>query len=180
MGQLMSLGLVGDFPDFEEANGRMEAVEDGQRHGDVGDDRPAPDAEELQMGLSEDGASLDQGVHEPDGYVGHQQEGDDLPARLPPHLFVTLAPPMTGVQDEHGLQRSLHHSEHLCYNALHAIGHCVPLGKVTAQDAEHSVQVDPRLGHNQQQVVQVHRVVVVAIVLDVAQIAHEDHACKIK
>lgn len=31
----MRLGLVRDFPHLEEANGRMEAVENGQRHGDV-------------------------------------------------------------------------------------------------------------------------------------------------
>lgn len=172
----MRLGLVRDFPHLEEANGRMEAVENGQRHGDVGDDRPAPDSKELQMALPEDGSSLDQRVDKPDGNVGHQQERDDLPAGLPSHLIGALAAPMAGVQDEHGLQRGLHHSKDLRYNALHPVGHCVPFGEVTAQDAEHSVQVHPGLGHNQQEIVQIHRVVLVAGVLNVAQIAHEDHA----
>jgi hypothetical protein len=73
--------LVGGFPDIEQADGGVEAIEDGQRHGYVSDDYECPLPEELQVGGPEAGVAFDQSVDEPHRDVGHQQEGHDLSSR---------------------------------------------------------------------------------------------------
>ena len=71
------------LPDLAEADRRVEAVEDGQRHRHVRDDRPHPLAA-VEVDL--DGVRVRpvglQGVDRPHGEVADQEEGHQLPARL--------------------------------------------------------------------------------------------------
>lgn len=41
--------LVGPLPHLAQTHGAVEPVEDRQRHGDVGDDRPRPQAVKMQL-----------------------------------------------------------------------------------------------------------------------------------
>lgn len=56
----------------------MKAIEYGERHGNVGDDGPRPDAEESQMIRANPGTGFLQCVHRPQRYVDDYQEGDQL------------------------------------------------------------------------------------------------------
>lgn len=104
---IWTLHFVGGLPDLEEADGGMEAVEDGQWHRDMRDYRPGPDAEEVQMRWSEGCLPLDQGVDEPDRHVCDQQECHQLPARLDAVLLSALAASPPGIHYEEGLQAGL-------------------------------------------------------------------------
>ena len=72
----------------------MEPVEDGQGHGDVGDDGPGPvSAVELDL----DGVGVRpvrlEGVDGPHGEVADEQEGHHFAAGLPPHLVGAVGKP---------------------------------------------------------------------------------------
>lgn len=60
----------------------MEPVEYGQWHGHVRDDRPGPQAVEVQLYGMRIGPGLFQRVDGPHGQVADQQERDDFPAGL--------------------------------------------------------------------------------------------------
>lgn len=70
--------LVAGLPYLEETDGRVESIEYSERHGHVRDDRPRPDAEELQMIGTHAGPRLLQRVHRPQSDVDDDQEGDQL------------------------------------------------------------------------------------------------------
>ena len=86
------------LPNLAEADGRVEAVENGERHRDVRDDRPHPLAA-VEVDL--DGVRVRpvglQGVDRPHGEVADQEEGHDLPARLLSHLFLVVCESARGV-----------------------------------------------------------------------------------
>lgn len=72
----------------------MEAVEDGERHGDVGDDGPGPVA---TIELDLDGVGVGpvrlKRVDGPHGEVAHQQKGHYFPPGLPLHLLGAVGKP---------------------------------------------------------------------------------------
>lgn len=115
---MVDLVLVGRLPDLEQTDGRVKPIEDGQRHGDVRDHGPRPDAEELEVRGPEGGMALDQRIDEPHGHVGHQQERDNLTARLAAVLLGAFAPTPARVQHEQGLQRGLQQAHDLGGQAI--------------------------------------------------------------
>lgn len=75
---MIDFKLISGLPDIEQANRRVEAVEDGKRHRDVGDDHPSPLPEELQVRWPEACVSFDQSVDEPHRNVCDEQESHNL------------------------------------------------------------------------------------------------------
>lgn len=76
------------------------------------DDRPRPLAIELgQRWLELDPAVLE-AVERPDGQVGHQQEGDQLPAGFLLELGGRVAAAPRRVQQHQRLAGALHHGGH--------------------------------------------------------------------
>ena len=73
--------LIRPFPDFAQAHGRVEPIEDSQRHGHVSDNRPSPQAVEMQLNWMRIGSGLLQRVYGPHGEIVNQQEGDGLAPR---------------------------------------------------------------------------------------------------
>lgn len=75
LGQLhvIWLGFIAPFPDFAEHHGWVEAIENGERHADVGDDDPRPKSVELQLDGIDVGPGLFQRVNGPHGKVADLQ-----------------------------------------------------------------------------------------------------------
>ena len=46
---IIRLGFVAAFPNLAEDDGRVKPVEDGQRHGDVGNNNPRPQTVKVQL-----------------------------------------------------------------------------------------------------------------------------------
>ena len=60
------LELVGPLPDLTQTDSHMESVEDGEGHGDVGDDSPCPNSvviEEGRVGIGTTGFESADGPH---------------------------------------------------------------------------------------------------------------------
>lgn len=68
--------LVGSLPYLTEADGHMEAVEDGQWHWYVGDDGPGPDSIEIELCWMGICSWCFKGVDCPHSKIAHQQEGN--------------------------------------------------------------------------------------------------------
>ena len=79
----------------------MESVEDEERQRDPGDNSPGEQAEELSLNTLRDVPVSHEGVEDPEGDVGEQHEGDDLPARLGLLLGPGGADPPAGLADDH-------------------------------------------------------------------------------
>lgn len=105
--QVLGLQLIPGLPNLKQADGGMEPVEDGHGHGDVRDNGPGPNSEELEVGGTELRAVLFQRVDCPHGHVGYDQEGDHLAPWLHTGLLLGAAAPPPCVQYEHGLYHSL-------------------------------------------------------------------------
>lgn len=146
---LVVLHLIGGLPDFEEADCRVEAVENGERHGDVRDDGPGPDSEEFEMLRSVLCVAFVQRVDGPHGHVGDEEEGDEFASRLAARLLHSPASTSTRVQDQQRLQRRLHQRPEVRHQTQARV-----LLEVAAHDREHAVDVHARLRHQQQGVVQ--------------------------
>lgn len=69
------------FPNIEEANCRVEAVEDCERHWNVSDYHPSPLTVENQVRWAETCMSFYQRVYEPHWNIGDEKECDDLTTR---------------------------------------------------------------------------------------------------
>lgn len=116
----MVFNFVGRLPDLEQANGRVKAVENGQRHGNVDNHSPSPDAEEVEVGRSEGGMSFDKRVDEPQRHICYQQEGDNLSPRFSSILLGSFASSPAGVQHKKCLHRGLQQGQYLSYKAISA------------------------------------------------------------
>ena len=79
----------------------MEPVEDEQRQRDAGDDAPGQQPKELSLHALSDVTVGHEGVQHPEGDVGKQHEGDDLPPRLGLLLGTGGADPTTRLADYH-------------------------------------------------------------------------------
>lgn len=143
--------LVRALPYLAQAHGRMESVEDSQRHGHVRDDGPGPKAVEVQLYGVRVGPGLLQRVDGPHGQVADQQERDDLAARFLAHLVGRDARPPGRVQYEHGLTERLHQGRGRGEQHQHSV---VLLSKVAANNRERAVDERARLRAHQQDVVQ--------------------------
>lgn len=74
---LMScLDLVCGLPYFKEADSGVEPVENGQRHGNMGNDGPGPNTEKLEVLRAVLSMSLLHGVYHPHGSVSYEEERD--------------------------------------------------------------------------------------------------------
>lgn len=90
----------------------MEPVKDGQRHADMSDDSPCPDAKDSHVFGPKGGPPLDECVNYPETHVCHQQKRDILPAGLFPCLRLSLAPLPPGAHYKQCLQDRLHNRKH--------------------------------------------------------------------
>ena len=79
----------------------MKPVENQERQRNPGDNSPGEEAEELGLDALRDVAVSHEGVEDPEGDVGEQHEGDDLPARLGLLLGPGGADPPAGLADDH-------------------------------------------------------------------------------
>lgn len=66
------LHLVRPFPNLAQADGTMEPVEDRQRHRDVRDDRPRPQAVEMELHRVRFRSRFFQRVNRPHRQIRHQ------------------------------------------------------------------------------------------------------------
>jgi len=159
--------FVSRLPDLQQTNSGMEPVVDGERHADVGDNRPGPHSVELEVRRPKLGPVLLEAVDGPHGQVGHQQEGDQLASRLAPHLRRVFAAAPPGVQDEDGLAGGLHQRDKLGEEAAPGgVG-----AEVAAHDGEEAVDVHASLRHHDQDAVQ-RQAVGAAAVLEAAHLQH--------
>lgn len=114
------------------------------------DDCPCPDPEEIEMSRSKTRVTLDQGVDEPHGHVGHEKEGHNLPTGLRSILLSSSTATPTGIEHEERLHGGLQKRKDFRNKAVPAarnIGfHC----EVAPHYAEHGVNVDAALGQDQQ------------------------------
>lgn len=143
--------LVRPFPDLAQAHGGVEPVEYGQRHGHVRDDRPGPQAVEMQLYGMRIGPGLFKRVDGPHGQVADQQERDDLPAGFLAYLVRRYARPPGRVQYEHRLAERLHQGRGRGEQHQHRV---VLLGEMAADYRERAVNERARLRAHQQYVVQ--------------------------
>ena len=79
----------------------MKPVENQERQRNPGDNSPGEQPEELGLDSLCDVAVSHEGVEDPEGDVGEQHEGDDLPARLGLLLGPGGADPPAGLADDH-------------------------------------------------------------------------------
>ena len=94
-------GPVGVLPDLHENNTGVKSVEDEERQRNPGDNSPGQQSEELSLNALRDVAVGHEGVQDPEGDVGEQHEGDDLPAGLGLLLGPGGADPPAGLADDH-------------------------------------------------------------------------------
>lgn len=163
------LHLVSPLPDLAEADRRVEPVKNGQRHRNVRDDRPRPQPIKVQLYRVRFRPRLLQGVYGPHRQVGHQKEGDDLSSGLLSDLVRRHAAASGSVQHEDGLAGGLQEgsqgrSQHQNRVLLD--------GELSADDREGAVDEHPRLGADQQDVVQLQ--VPASVVLQLAHLPHSD------
>ena len=83
----------------------MEPVEDEQRQRDAGDDPPGQQTEELGLDPLGDVTVGHEGVQNPEGDVGKQHEGDDLPPGLGLLLGTCSADTPASLADNHACGR---------------------------------------------------------------------------
>lgn len=162
------LHLVRSFPDLAQAHGAVEPVEYRQRHRDVGDDGPRPKAVEVQLDGMRLGPRLLQRVDRPHGQIRDEEERDDLSSRLPSDLLRGGHGPPRRVEDEYRLERGLNHAGQRRDQHEHRV---LGEGELGADDRERRVDEHPRLGGDQQYIVQFQVPVPV-----VAELAHLEHA----
>ena len=74
--------LVCSLPYLKKTDSGVEPVENGQRHGNVRNDRPGPNTEELEVLGAVLSMSLLHDVNHPHGSVSHDEERDELSARF--------------------------------------------------------------------------------------------------
>ena len=145
----------------------MEPVEYRQRHRDVGDDGPRPEAVEVQLDRMRLRPRLLQGVDRPHGQIRDEEERDDLPPGLPSDLLRRRHGPPGRVQDEDCLERCLHHAREGRHQHEHRV---LGQGELGADYRERRVDEHPRLGSDQQNIVQLQVPVPV-----VAELPHLEH-----
>ena len=85
----------------------MKSVENQERQRNPGDNSPGEEPEELSLDTLGDVPVRHEGVEDPEGDVGEQHEGDDLPAWLGLLLGPGGADPPAGLADDHTLERDL-------------------------------------------------------------------------
>lgn len=78
--------LVDVLPDLVEANRRLEPVGNHKGHGDVGYDVPGEDSIKVHLVWVGNRAVVFQPIHDPQSYVGDQEEGDKLTTWLSSNL----------------------------------------------------------------------------------------------
>ena len=79
----------------------MKSVENQERQRNPGDNSPGEQPEELSLNALRDVPVGHEGVEDPEGDVGEQHEGDDLPAWLGLLLGPGGADPPAGLADDH-------------------------------------------------------------------------------
>ena len=109
--RLLALQDVRVAPDVREADGGVEAEEDGHRDAAVGDDAPLQRAVEVRVERYALRLLQLERVGDPQRDVAEQEEGDELATRLGVHLRAVGRPPAKAVEDEDDLQRRLHDVE---------------------------------------------------------------------
>ena len=92
---------VGVLPDLHENHTGVKSVEDEERQRNPRYDPPGEQPEELGLDALRDVPVRHEGVEDPEGDVGEQHEGDDLPARLGLLLSPGGADPPAGLADDH-------------------------------------------------------------------------------
>ena len=98
----------------------MKSVENQERQRNPGDNSPGEEPEELSLYALGDVPVRHEGVEDPEGDVGEQHEGDDLPARLGLLLGPGSADPPAGLADDHALEGDLDEQERTLYEHQHA------------------------------------------------------------
>ena len=98
----------------------MKSVENQERQRNPGDNSPGEEPEELSLDALGDVPVRHEGVEDPEGDVGEQHEGDDLPARLGLLLGPGGADPPAGLADDHALEGDLDQQERTLYEHQHA------------------------------------------------------------
>lgn len=165
--QEVVLEFVAPLPDLAEADGDVEAVEDGERHGDVRDDGPGPDTVVVELGGVGVSTARLESADGPHGQVTDQEESYHFPARFPGELIVVVATAARGVQDEQGLQRGLDKGDD---GGEEGQDPTRVQTEVAANDSEGGVDVGAGLGDQEQDVVQLY-----VPVLDKLQLSHLYH-----
>jgi hypothetical protein len=109
-------GLVGRLPDVDEADGRVEAVEHGERQRHVAQHGPEHAAVEVEAVVARV-LRLDlERLDDPHGHVANHQKRDQLATRLLEAQAARVAAPTQPVDDERRLQQHLHHLKHHTQN----------------------------------------------------------------
>lgn len=74
MSQEITLNFVSALPDITEAHRGMESKENGQRHSDVSDDSPSPEAVKVHLNWIRISAARFQRIDCPHGKIAHQKK----------------------------------------------------------------------------------------------------------
>lgn len=149
----------------------METIEDRQWHGHVRNDRPRPEAVEVQLNRMTFRATLLQRTNRPHGQIGDQQKRDNLSAWLFAHLLGRGGTSAARVQDEHGLEGRLQdRGEGCCQHQRCVVAH--DSHKLATDHGERAVEEQPRLCAHQENVVQLEAPQ--RVILQVAHLQHSD------
>lgn len=103
------------FPNFTKTYRGVKPVEYGQGHGDVGYDRPGPEAVKVQLNGVRLGPTFFERVDGPHCQVRHEEKCHNFPAGLPADLLRSDAAPSRGVQHEHRLTCGLQETRQCRY-----------------------------------------------------------------
>lgn len=74
--------FIRPFPDLTQAHSRMKSVENRQRHRDVCDDSPSPQAIEMKLNRMRFRSRLFQSVYSPHRQICHEKESYYFPPRF--------------------------------------------------------------------------------------------------
>lgn len=171
-GELLHVGgfhFIRSLPNFAQTNGAVEAIENGQRHWNVRDDGPCPQAVEIQLNRMTFGAWLFQRADGPHGQIGHQQKRDNLTAWFFAHMLGGGGIASTGIQDEHGLACGLYDRCKRRYKYEYCV---FAHGEMAADNGECAIEEQARLCAHQQNVVQLEASQ--CVVLQVTHLHHTD------
>ena len=109
---VVTLRLIGVLPDVDKTDGRVVAVEDGQRHGHVGDDAPGDESKDLDSRRMRSSVEDLERVDTPECRVADDEERHELSSGLQDLVALRDCRPAQSVEDEEGLNSRLEQSNY--------------------------------------------------------------------